>query len=174
MGFILGKIHAQFVQPVDTFQQGAHFRRCGVENLGSELQRRGITRHDGWGAAGIVYVPLNLFCRKGFADFHRKYLTSIADLKTPTPTKGPSFSCDVAVQTEVVPVTYGQPLHMQTHTDDIQDDDSEESSLSASDLASILKWSKDISSDINLSSGNHDHFAVEYHADQLVLQPCEG
>lgn len=34
---------------------------------------------------------------------------------------------------------------------DVQDD--QESTLSAADLASILKWSKDISSDINLSSG---------------------
>jgi len=30
--------------------------------------------------------------------------------------------------------------------------DDQESTLSAADLASILKWSKDISSDINLSS----------------------
>jgi hypothetical protein len=32
-------------------------------------------------------------------------------------------------------------------------EDEQETTLRASDLAAILKWSKDISSDINLSSG---------------------
>ena len=35
-------------------QQGCHFVRCGVEGLGSELQRRGISRQSQWGARGIV------------------------------------------------------------------------------------------------------------------------
>ncbi len=37
-------------------QQGSHFVRCGVEGLGGELQRRGISRHQQWGARGIVCV----------------------------------------------------------------------------------------------------------------------
>lgn len=37
-------------------QQGCHFVRCGVEGLGGELQRRGISRQAQWGARGIVYV----------------------------------------------------------------------------------------------------------------------
>ena len=36
-------------------KQGSHFVRCGVENLGSELQRRGIALHSQRGAQGIVY-----------------------------------------------------------------------------------------------------------------------
>lgn len=35
-------------------QQGCHFVRCGVEGLGSELRRRGISRQSQWGARGIV------------------------------------------------------------------------------------------------------------------------
>lgn len=42
-------------------QQGSHFIRCGVEGLGSELQRRGISRQSQWGARGIVYVNCNAF-----------------------------------------------------------------------------------------------------------------
>jgi len=38
-------------------QQGSHFVKCGVESLGGELQRRGISRHAQWGAQGIVYAP---------------------------------------------------------------------------------------------------------------------
>jgi uncharacterized ion transporter superfamily protein YfcC len=36
------------------YLQGSHFVRMGVEGLGRELQRRGITRHAQWGAQGIV------------------------------------------------------------------------------------------------------------------------
>lgn len=39
------------------FLQGSHFIRCGVEGLGGELQRRGISRQSQWGARGIAYVP---------------------------------------------------------------------------------------------------------------------
>jgi hypothetical protein len=38
------------------YLQGSHFVRCGIENLGAELQRRGIARQSQWGAHGIVYV----------------------------------------------------------------------------------------------------------------------
>lgn len=62
---------------------------------------------------------------------------------------------------------------MQSHADDAHEDDSEESSLSAADLASILKWSKDISSDINLSSGIDNHFALASYADDPARQPYE-
>jgi len=36
------------------YLEGAHFVRCGVVSLGSELQARGIARHRQWGAYGIV------------------------------------------------------------------------------------------------------------------------
>ena len=47
------------------------------------------------------------------------------------------------------------PLNM--HGVHVASHDDQESTLSASDLAAILKWSKDISSDINLSSGGRVH-----------------
>lgn len=113
------------------YLQGSHFIRCGVEGLGSELQRQGIARQSQWGAQGIV-----------------NYLTTDAGLKSQHPLKRPLFSSDVGVQTEVIAGGAGSPRH--TYNMDVQDD--QESTLSAADLASILKWSKDISSDINLSS----------------------
>ncbi|TFK76709.1 dual-domain HisK/Mak2 protein kinase [Pluteus cervinus] len=114
------------------FLQGSHFVRCGVEGLGSELQRRGIARHAQWGAQGIV-----------------SYLTSIVGIQSHYPLKRPIFSSDVAVQTE--PPQHGSHFHSQSR--DSQDEhEDQESTLGASDLASILKWSKEISSDINLSS----------------------
>lgn len=57
---------------------------------------------------------------------------------------------DVAVQTESATVDDPNFPYGQTKT---AMSDEQESTLSASDLASILKWSKDISSDINLFSG---------------------
>jgi hypothetical protein len=65
------------------------------------------------------------------------------------PLKKAIFSSDVAIQTEALPLNSNAPLILGRANG--QDD--QESTLSATDLASILKWSKDISSDINLSSG---------------------
>lgn len=48
-----------YIFTFDILQQGSHFIRCGVEGLGSELQRRGISRQAQWGARGIVYVFLH-------------------------------------------------------------------------------------------------------------------
>lgn len=61
------------------------------------------------------------------------------------------FASDVAVQTEAVVLNPSVPATSNVLR--VESSDDQESSLSASDLASILKWSKDISSDINLSSG---------------------
>ena len=65
------------------------------------------------------------------------------------PLKRAIFSSDAAVQTEAMALNSDsrQVLGNGGSHDD------QESTLSAADLASILKWSKDISSDINLSSG---------------------
>ncbi|RDB29051.1 Peroxide stress-activated histidine kinase mak2 [Hypsizygus marmoreus] len=116
------------------YLQGSHFVRCGVEGLGSELQRRGIARHAQWGAQGIV-----------------THLTSLAGIRSQYPLKRPIFSSDVGVQTESVATAVSQMDSLyEPQRVDMQED--QESTLSASDLASILKWSKDISSDINLSS----------------------
>ncbi|KAF8973859.1 dual-domain HisK/Mak2 protein kinase [Flammula alnicola] len=114
------------------YLQGSHFVRCGVEGLGSELQRRGISRHAQWGAQGIV-----------------NYLTSASGGRPQYSLKKAIFSSDVAVQTEVVTLNFDSTSSILGKTDGHDD---QESTLSAADLASILKWSKDISSDINLSS----------------------
>jgi len=70
--------------------------------------------------------------------------------RTQNPLKKPIFSSDVAVQTEAMAISFDSASYVNDKTD-VHDD--QESTLSATDLASILKWSKDISSDINLSSG---------------------
>lgn len=85
---------------------------------------------------------------------NRNYLTSVVGTRSHYPLKRPIFSCDVAVQTESTVVGYSpqpQALYGQAKIDSAEEQ--EISTLMASDLASILKWSKDISSDINLSSG---------------------
>jgi len=115
------------------YLQGSHFIKCGVEGLGAELQRRGISRHAQWGAHGIV-----------------KHLNLLSGSKTQYILKRPIFSSDVAVQTETIAQNLPSPTHAHESRTDTHDD--QESSLGAADLASILKWSKDISSDINLSS----------------------
>ncbi|TFK40893.1 dual-domain HisK/Mak2 protein kinase [Crucibulum laeve] len=114
------------------YLQGSHFVRCGVEGLGGELQRRGISRQTQWGALGIV-----------------NYLTSLADTRSQYPLKRSIFSSDAAIQTEAVAIGVESLVHVTGTRSDQED---RESTLSASDLGSILKWSKDISSDINLSS----------------------
>ncbi|CAA7259981.1 unnamed protein product [Cyclocybe aegerita] len=114
------------------YLQGSHFVRCGVEGLGSELQRRGIARHAQWGAQGIV-----------------NHLTSLSGARSQHPLKRAIFSSDVAVQTEAVALNFSSP-HYGHDKGESQSD--QETTLGAKDLASILKWSQDISSDINLSS----------------------
>ncbi|KAI8983351.1 histidine kinase [Trametes punicea] len=118
------------------FLQGSHFVRCGVEGLGSELQRRGIARQAQWGARGLV-----------------NYLSSLLETRAqPVPLKRHIFSADVAVQTENVVLT-AQPSAPGTFERTSLEATEEEqiSTLTAADLASILKWSKEISGDINLS-----------------------
>lgn len=34
--------------------EGAHLLRCGVDGLGGDLMRRGISRQNHWGARGIA------------------------------------------------------------------------------------------------------------------------
>jgi hypothetical protein len=60
------------------------------------------------------------------------------------------LSSEVGVQTESIAITVSQTVQTFGHQ---KAEDDQESTLSAADLASILKWSKEISRDINLSSG---------------------
>ncbi|KAJ7275535.1 histidine kinase [Mycena haematopus] len=112
------------------YLQGSHFVRQGVEGLGSELQRRGISRHSHWGAKGIV-----------------NHLNSLLGSDSQSPPTRTIFFCDAAVQTE------SMAMGMQDYTTSSTNvSDRHQSKLSADDLWAILKSSQDISSDINLSS----------------------
>ncbi|KAF9498170.1 dual-domain HisK/Mak2 protein kinase [Pleurotus eryngii] len=117
------------------YLQGCHFVKCGVEGLGSELQRRGISRQAQWGAQGIV-----------------NYLNSVVGARSQYPLKRPIFSSEVAVQTESIAAgIINQPLVIYGNPKPDYGDE-QEPTLSEADLSSILKWSQDISRDIQLSS----------------------
>jgi len=62
------------------------------------------------------------------------------------------FAKEVAVQTESVMMPNNHELSLYDNTK-IDTGDEQETTLQASHLSAILRWSKDISSDINLSSG---------------------
>ncbi|KAJ6569666.1 dual-domain HisK/Mak2 protein kinase [Mycena capillaripes] len=111
------------------YLQGSHFVRQGVDGLGSELQRRGISRHSQWGAKGIV-----------------NYLNSLLGSDSQGPPTRAIFFCDAAVQTD------SMALGIQDYPSSAGITDRQHSKLSADDLWAILKSSQDISSDINLSS----------------------
>ena len=69
--------------------------------------------------------------------------------------KRSTLSCDAAVQTDSVMVGYTSPSLMPLERENVKAGEARETtSLAAADLASILKWSKDVSSDINLASGD--------------------
>ncbi len=78
-------------------------------------------------------------------------MTSITGTKPQQSLKRSLFTVDIGIQTEVPTSGVADSEQWGVNKADLHED--QESSLSASDLASILKWSKDISSDINLSSG---------------------
>lgn len=82
----------------------------------------------------------------------RHHLTFLSGARSRYPLKRPVFSSDVSVQTETVSINFHPPTRIESNKLDHPDD--QESALTAADLAAILKWSKDISSDINLSAGN--------------------
>jgi hypothetical protein len=91
-------------------------------------------------------------------DPSRNYLTSVINAGFRHPLKRPIFSVDVAVQTGNYSGGSGsQPRSTYRDARNDLSEAPEVATLSASDLASILKWSKDISSDINLSSGDRIH-----------------
>ncbi|KAJ7293811.1 dual-domain HisK/Mak2 protein kinase [Mycena rebaudengoi] len=115
------------------YLQGSHFVRLGVEGLGLELQRRGISRHAQWGAKGIV-----------------DYLTSTMGSQAQAPPTRTRFFSDVAVQTDSMALGMGS---LQTYGPlSAGITERQQSKLNADDLWAILKSSQDISSDINLSS----------------------
>ncbi|KAI0286668.1 histidine kinase [Russula aff. rugulosa BPL654] len=100
------------------YLQGSHFVRCGVHGLGHELQRRGVSRQQQWGARGIVSssAPPLYFNKRN------------------------TVTMDIGVQTDSVMV--GINGHKTMHEDAGSDITEEEAvtSLPASALASVLKW----------------------------------
>ena len=85
--------------------------------------------------------------------FHSNYLSSLLETRSqPLPLKRHIFSADVAVQTDSVVITSQSSLQGPFERTSLDASEEEQiSSLTAADLASILKWSKEISGDINLS-----------------------
>jgi hypothetical protein len=86
-----------------------------------------------------------------FTSLFRNHLTALTGLQSQHPLKRSIFSSDVAVQTEAAVLNLSTPAIPSGHW--AETNDGQESELSAGELALILKWSKDISSDINLLSG---------------------
>ena len=89
----------------------------------------------------------------GLTLFHSNYLSSLLETRSqPLPLKRHIFSADVAVQTDSVVITSQSSLQGPFERTSLDASEEEQiSSLTAADLASILKWSKEISGDINLS-----------------------
>ena len=81
------------------------------------------------------------------------YLDSTVEIRSqPAPLKRHIFSADVAVQTDSVVIASHQSFNGSFERTSLDASEEEQiSSLTAADLASILKWSKEISGDINLS-----------------------
>ncbi|KAF7784549.1 hypothetical protein Agabi119p4_714 [Agaricus bisporus var. burnettii] len=113
------------------FLQGGHYSRCGIEGLGQELQQRGISRQAQWGAQGIA-----------------KHMTKMVGIKPQQSLKRSLFTTDIGIQTEV-PVGDIAGLS-QVKASRAVSRNGKKLDLDASDLGSILKWSTDIASDINL------------------------
>jgi hypothetical protein len=89
----------------------------------------------------------------------------------------------VGVQTETVIIAPAMqlPVYEQLRNTDAITDDSEMSplSLSVPDLSSILKWSKEISSDINLAAGrcfghSNEHVFTNFAALQRFTEISAG
>jgi hypothetical protein len=83
----------------------------------------------------------------------RDYLTSVVGIRYQHQLKRAIFSSDVAIQTESPTLGHSPQFPQPYRRSNLDISNGQDSTPTASDLASILKWSKDISSDINLSSG---------------------
>ncbi|KAJ7748524.1 hypothetical protein DFH07DRAFT_747280 [Mycena maculata] len=115
------------------YLQGSHFVKQGVEGLGSELQRRGISRHSQWGAKGIV-----------------NHLNAVLGSQSQGPPTRAILFCDAAVQTDSMALGTGSMQSYGLSSADITE--RQQSKLNADELWTILKSSQDISSDIDMSS----------------------
>lgn len=92
------------------------------------------------------------FLMDGFASLtvqQSQHLSSLIGSRSQAPMKRHLFSSDAAVQTENSGMSSSS--HRMAYDTDRADGD-EGASLTASELLSILKWSQEISSDINLTA----------------------
>ena len=91
---------------------------------------------------------------KPLMSLNRNHLTSVVGTSARYPLKRAIFTSDVAVQTDTFIGGFSsQPSQIYGPTKVDMTEEQEMATLSAANLVSILKWSKVISSDINLSSG---------------------
>jgi hypothetical protein len=128
-----------------------------VHGLGNELQRRGVSRHRQWGARGIVSV-YHIHIREPkilMNNLHRASLYSEPNAQLLNFSKKNTITMDIGVQTDsiMVGINGQKTMHEDTGADIAEEE--AVTSLPASALASILKWSKDIAGDIHLYSGTH-------------------
>lgn len=82
------------------------------------------------------------------------HLSSLLETRAQVSFKRHIFSADVAVQTDNILLNGSTSLngsYEPLKSDFSMNEDDEISKLTATDLGAILKWSKEISSDINLS-----------------------
>lgn len=142
-----------------------------MHGLGTELQRRGISRQRQWGARGIESVHRVNRPRCLSFILHRASLFSESDAQPLNFNKRNTVTADVGVQTHGVMV--GINGHKTMH-EDVETDISEEeavTSLPASALASVLKWSKDIAADIHLFSGTLNNLLSFITVCELTFSP---
>ena len=125
----------------------------GVGGLGGELQRKAICRQSDWGAKGIVSALINsVFNYNSDKNIFRDYMLREIDDKYTYSSSRTTLTSDASVQTIDTKLEAGYSYQAMTAQDVLDQDLAE---LSASDMASIIKWSSAIASDINLSSGEH-------------------
>lgn len=89
------------------------------------------------------------------SQINSNYLTSLLGSKE-EPRQTNIFSLDMAIQTENIVIGAAiRPIYVEADEGNSQEDRNNEAAnqLSSSDLSAILKWSSDISSDMNLFSG---------------------
>ena len=136
--------------------------RCSKDHISSDVGSRGLEvscRDEAYRAkpSGVLVGLCMAHCLSctNPADAYavRNHLTSLIDERSQLPLKRHIFSSDVAVQTDSVMVGTSPPPEEDVfpRRKESPTDDDVISKLTAADLASILKWSKEISRDINLS-----------------------
>ena len=125
----------------------------GVGGLGGELQHQGISRQSDWGAKGIVSALISsvLNCNSD-KNISRDYMLREIDVEYSYSSSRTTLTSDASIQMVDTEVAYS--YQAMTVQDTLGDQELAE--LSASDMASIIKWSSAIASDINLSSGEHE------------------